>query len=145
MSSSSSLKEEQRLQMAFSIPGQEEHADKTLKTFIQTFLWQRGIGCSVERVAHANSHSTSVLFEATTGKVYAAKQDLIPSLKTQFPTIQIPSEDLWIISSSVCTLTAAKIKSTASTLLRTDSSGANSIQQGILLHFFLFVLYFKTT
>lgn len=128
MSSSPSV--EQRIQDTCSIPGVDAHADKNLKSFIQNFLWGRGIGCSIERVKHETSHSTTILFESKSGKVYSTIPDLISALETMFPNITVPSYDHWIPKHSECTLTAATIKPTYFTLRRTEFSGENSFEKG---------------
>jgi hypothetical protein len=102
-----------------------------LKSYIQRFLWQRAVGCHIERIRHSvddKSATTRILIEAEACLAYAAKKDLIEAIRIKFPHIPVPPNDSqhWIVESSFEVLTAAKIGQTPSGIRREDSSGAVS-------------------
>ena len=97
--------EKHRIQISTCISALDEHADKQLKSFIQRFLWKKGVGCQIERIRHSvdeNATTTSILLEAESGLAYAAKKDLIEAVAEKFPHIPLPPNDNehWIVEPS---------------------------------------------
>ncbi|KAI3662496.1 hypothetical protein MP638_003636 [Amoeboaphelidium occidentale] len=128
--------EKQRVQITLRIPGLNNHEDKQLKTYLQGFLWQRGLGCQIERVRHSvddNDATTVVLFEGASGDVYQAKRDMIGALSKDLPQVVIPLDDSnstateknWFVEPSTEELAAASIVKTQDGIRRDNSSGVD--------------------
>jgi hypothetical protein len=127
-----------RIQITVQISGLPGNDDRKLKTFIQEFLWKRGLGCCIERIRHSDREddvTTVVLFEGESGDVYSAKADLIEALKVHHPHVPLPPDtaEHWKVEESKEKLLAAKILPTDTAIRRDNSSGAIMNSKPVIL------------